>query len=112
MNDLGDSTRSIDSGVMTIDKLLAAFDAMPKDPLAEMMKSKGFDPAKGCKMILPASLKGKLGVFPPSYVSFSGLVSDPVLFDPKAVASKPKIYCNIDAGATIKHRESIISCDI
>lgn len=50
-----------------------------KEPIAEWMRSQGFDPDEGCTLVLPAAMFRLAGAFPPDYVLLSQLVDAPLL---------------------------------
>lgn len=66
---------------MDASKLLASMAAIVQaareEPIAVWMRSQGFDPARGCRLVLPESMREPLM---PSYVHFSRLVDKPTLF--------------------------------
>lgn len=47
--------------------------------IIQFMKDHGFNPAEGCILVLPQSLEAGAGIFPPSFVKFSSLISAPVM---------------------------------
>ena len=53
------------------------------DPLATLMRERGFDPDEGGVLIIPAQLEAwsreALGRFAPNYIRFSPLVDEPLL---------------------------------
>lgn len=52
-------------------------DQLPKDPIVEFMKDKGFDPKDGCVIILPSHLSG---TFPErNYILYSKIIEQPML---------------------------------
>lgn len=64
---------------LNLDKLREIMESIPKDPLAEWMKSEGFDPKKGGKLYLPISMSKAMGGTLPYYVAYSHLIVDPIL---------------------------------
>lgn len=55
-------------------------------PLGVWMREQGFDPARGCVVVLPEQLRADVGPMPPPYVRFSRLIGRPVLVDLDATA--------------------------
>ena len=93
---------------VTIDQLLDALDSMPKDPIAEWMKAEGFDPGKGCKLVLPESMRGEMGPLPANYMVFSMLVSRLIMVNPNLVKPpEPRLYWGVEAGVTVKQPTAI-----
>lgn len=71
---------------LTIEKLNEAMALIEKDPLAEYMRSKGFDPDKGCLFLIPGPQFedidwGPLGA--PMYVRSARIIAEPLMIDPK-----------------------------
>src|SRR4051812_7910622 len=68
--------------MLSFEALKALVDDMTRDPLADWMREKGFDPAAGCKLILPAQMRREYGACAPFYVDFSPFARDAVLINP------------------------------
>jgi hypothetical protein len=65
---------------LTLDAILEAMRLIPPDPLADWMRSEGFDPKDGYKLILPSDMVLDWGAFgPPSYVRVSTQVEEPMI---------------------------------
>jgi len=65
-----------------------AIEALGPDPLAEYMRSKGFDPDEGCNLLIPAPQYNQLdwGPFgPPMYVRAHKAIAEPLMINPKNV---------------------------
>lgn len=77
-----------DSSV-TIDDILEVVAELTEDPLAIFMRAKGFDPDKGCFLILPEAMAADLGSFgPPKYVRLSKVTDRIMMVDPERVGMK------------------------
>jgi hypothetical protein len=93
---------------LSFDALKEAIVAMPKDPLAEWMRDKGFNPNNGCKLILPEFMRDVAGKLPPDYMLFSEYVDSPLLVDPSGEADrKRKIEWGADYGFRISDQSIV-----
>ena len=61
---------------LTLETIKRAIAAIPKDLVAEYMKEKGFDPADGCLLIMPISMRRDRH---PDYIRWSPVVAEPVM---------------------------------
>ena len=68
---------------LTVEDLLETIRSLPPDPLAAFMRERGFDPDKGCIMLLPTWLAYHLGPFIPRYVRTRGDINDVFLLNPQ-----------------------------
>jgi hypothetical protein len=97
-----------DMSPVTFDQLLDALESMPKDPIAEWMKDNGFDPDKGCKLVLPASMRSEMGLMAANYMMFSMLVSKPMMMNPNWVEPKPVDFYSFKPVVIINHPASVV----
>lgn len=78
---------------MTLEKLnesMEALKALGEDPLKVYMRKKGFDPDKGCKLVLPESTREMFEPWgPPTFVHLSDLVTAPLMYRPPALWVQP-----------------------
>lgn len=79
---------------LTVEALEAVLGEMRKDPLAEWMRSQGYDPDKGALMVIPDRFlrlferNGHGGLSVPSYIRFCA-EGDHVMLVPEAETVRP-----------------------
>jgi hypothetical protein len=85
------TTASQEKEVMTMDDLKEAIEMVGTDPVIEFMKSKGFDPKDGCRMILPEVYRRECGEH--RYVDYSLAAHVPLFYRPDFTYFQRKCTC-------------------
>jgi hypothetical protein len=75
------ATNTSTSDAVTIDTIRDALRRIPKDPIAEYMRTQGVDPDKGCKLLLPPAVFDRLS-FTSGYIQRHPCVAEPMLYKP------------------------------
>lgn len=83
--------------VLTLEKLEEIQRSIPPDPIAEWMKSKGFDPVKGCMLLVCPQLYREMAK--PVGMFSSGLAPDYVEEHPYITGA---VMVNAEAGKAIR----------
>ena len=73
------STSNVESKPLDIQAMVDAINRVPPCPVAEYMRSKGADPAKGWVLMLPPSYAASMGPFTPKYVVVNPSIKVPLM---------------------------------